>query len=82
MESLFDINLLETTLNDVSNKNVKLIYYHINRDGIYPFFQIMMYNYHYNLPFIGYKEQNLIFPSVFYNNNINFQRHFADKFFS
>jgi hypothetical protein len=68
MENLLEVNLLETVINDVSNKNVKLIYYHINRDGIYPFFQIMLYNYYYSLPFIGYKEQNLTFPCLIYNN--------------
>jgi hypothetical protein len=77
MENLLEINLLETTLNEVSNKNVKLIYYHINRDGIYPFFQIMLYNYHYNVPFIGFSEQNLIFPSLIYND-INISKYISE----
>lgn len=69
MDNLNNINLLE---NDIigKNKNINLVFYHVNRETIYPFIQIMLYNYNCNIPFLGHKEQKFVLPSIYYFDEI------------
>jgi hypothetical protein len=69
MDNLVNINFLQ---NDIigKNNNINLVFYHVNRETVYPFYQIMLYNYNCNIPFIGYKEQNLVLPSINYFDQI------------
>jgi len=70
MENLLDINLL---YNHDENINIKLIFFNINREGKYPFIQILLNNYNCHIPFIGLLEQKLIFPQILFNNNMSIE---------
>jgi len=77
MNSLKNINYLE---NDIigKNNNIKLIFYHINHETIYPFIQIMLYNYNFNIPFFVPNVQKLIFPSILYFDKIELNHSILD----
>jgi hypothetical protein len=51
------------------NSNFKLIYYHINREGYYPFMQILLNNYISPFCLFGLNDQQFIFPTILYSNN-------------
>jgi hypothetical protein len=78
MDKLTNIDLLDTTTLS-NNTNIKLVYYHTTRDKFYPFIQIMLYNYNSLIPFLGFQEQKFIFPSIFYNSQININKVILDN---
>lgn len=71
MENLKNIDLLQQYIeqSNMPNYNFKLIYYHINREGYYPFMQILLYNFISPLCIFGFNEQQFIFPTILYDNN-------------
>jgi len=54
----------DINLNDNEVIHVKIICYHINVEGTYPFLQFMLYNSYNLIPFLGALDQTLIFPFV------------------
>jgi len=78
MDNLLNIELLKDNLNNIMNYNFKLIYYHINREAIYPFMQILLSNYISPFSLFGLNEQKFVFPTMLYDKNMDINKYIYD----
>jgi hypothetical protein len=54
-----------TTIDDLSNINeMKIICFHVNNKGKYPFFQFLLYNYLSGIPLVGKMDYEFGFPKI------------------